>query len=93
MVVHRQIPWVGLSWGRWTLEDPEEGRRATEHARKNKNTRARTQVQGSPAEIKPLLLLLRCIAICGYVLQRLLELYVRSLLNLARGGRELTDER
>ena len=26
VVVNKQMPWDGLSWGRCTLEDPEEGK-------------------------------------------------------------------
>src|SRR5664279_3219643 len=72
VVVSRQMPWDGLCWGRWTPEDPgrDDVLKST-HGR----TRARTQVRGSPIEIKPLLLHLECISVWSQELQRLLELY------------------
>src|SRR5664279_5601557 len=72
VVVSRQMPWDGLSWGRWTPEDPgREGALKSAHGR----TRALTQVRGSPIEIKPLLLPLECISVWSQELQWLLELY------------------
>ena len=60
VVVNKQMPWDGLSWGQWTLEDPgREVALTSTHGR----TRARTQVQGSPIEIKPLLMHLECISL------------------------------
>jgi hypothetical protein len=56
IVVNEHMPWGGLSWGRWTLSDPEEGRRGEDHAQKTLQTWGATQVWGPREEVKPLLL-------------------------------------
>jgi hypothetical protein len=56
VVVNEHMPQGGLSWGRWTLSDPGEGRRGEDRARKTLQTRRATQVRGPREEVKPLLL-------------------------------------
>jgi hypothetical protein len=56
VVVNEHMPQGGLTWGRWTLLDPEEGRRSKDHAQKTLQTRRATQVWGPREEVKPLLL-------------------------------------
>jgi hypothetical protein len=56
VVVKQHMPWDGLSWGRWTLSDPEEGRRDEDCVRKTLQTQRATQVRGPREEVKPLLL-------------------------------------
>ena len=57
VVVNKQMPWVGLSWGRWTLVVPGRDY-ALESTQTHTHARTRfTQVQGPREEVKPLLLL------------------------------------
>jgi hypothetical protein len=56
IVVNDHMPQGGLSWGRWTLSDPEEGRHGEDRARKTLQTWRATQVRGPCEEVKPLLL-------------------------------------
>ena len=76
VVVKRQMPWVGLSWGRWMLVIPGRDY-ALEHARTHTHAHTRfTQVRGPRKEVKPLLLLLVLIYVVTIrVTGELLELY------------------
>ena len=76
MVVSRHMPGIGLSWSHGALVVPETVD-ALRSAWPNKlQTQGRTQVQGSPIEIKPLLLLV-CLYIWSSfcITMALLELY------------------
>ena len=55
VVVTRQMPWDGLSWGRWTLEPPGRDTALKSANGSNEHTR-NTQVRGPREEVKPLLL-------------------------------------
>ena len=71
------MPWVGLSWGRWTLVAPGRDY-ASEYSRTHTRTRF-TQVRGPREEVKPLLLLLVLIyVVTNRVTEKLLELYASN---------------